>query len=80
MKTISSRKWTEISIDHIAMHAVSADEVEEVCFNEDEPPLIRSEGGNLHYIFGNLIPAECCLSLPGLFAGRDCHNYSKRHE
>ena len=52
MKTVSSTKWTEISIDHIAMHAVSVDEVEEVCFNEDEPPLIRSGGGNLHYTFG----------------------------
>lgn len=52
MKTISSIKWTETSVDHIAKHAVSADEVEEVCFNENAPPLIRSGSGNLHYIFG----------------------------
>jgi hypothetical protein len=52
MKRISSIKWTEESIEHIARHAVRPGEVEEACFNEDEAPLIRSGRDELHYVFG----------------------------
>lgn len=52
MKTISSVKWTDRSIWHIARHAVTPEEVEEVCFNEDEAPFIRLGRGNLCYVFG----------------------------
>ena len=52
MKTITSIKWTTESIDHVSRHAVRPEEVEEVCFNEDEIPFIRSGRENLHYIFG----------------------------
>jgi uncharacterized DUF497 family protein len=52
MKTVSSIKWTEESIAHIARHAVNPGEVEEACFNEDEPPYIRSGRDDLHYVFG----------------------------
>jgi uncharacterized DUF497 family protein len=52
MRVISSIKWTERSIEHIARHAVNPKEVEEVCFNEQDVPFIRSGRGNLHYVFG----------------------------
>jgi len=52
MKTVSSIKWTDKSIEHIARHAIAPQEVEEVCFNEDDSPFIRSGKGNLHYVFG----------------------------
>lgn len=52
MKTVSSIKWSEESIAHIARHAVNPGEVEEACFNEDEPPFIRSGKDGLHYVFG----------------------------
>jgi uncharacterized protein len=52
MKTVSSIKWTEESIAHIARHAIHPGEVEEACFNENEFPYIRSGRGDLHYVFG----------------------------
>ena len=52
MRTISSIKWTDGSIEHIARHAVRPEEVEEVCFNEEEIPFIRSGKENLHYVLG----------------------------
>ena len=52
MKTISSIKWTDESIEHVARHVVRPEEVEEACFNEEEIPLIRSGRENLHYVFG----------------------------
>ena len=52
MRTISSIKRTDKSIEHITRHAVRPIEVEEVCFNEDEAPSVRSGRENLHYVFG----------------------------
>ena len=52
MRTISSIKWTDESIEHVARHVVRPEEVEEACFNEEEIPLIRSGRENLHYVFG----------------------------
>lgn len=52
MRTISSIKWTDESIEHIARHAVRPDEVEEACFNEQSAPFIRSGREKLHYVFG----------------------------
>ena len=52
MKRISSIRWTEESISHIARHGVHPAEVEETCFNEEEPPYIRSGRDDLHYVFG----------------------------
>ncbi len=52
MRTITSIKWTDGSIEHVSRHAVRPEEVEEACFNEDEIPFIRSGKENLHYVFG----------------------------
>jgi uncharacterized DUF497 family protein len=52
LRAISSIKWTEQSVEHIARHAVRPGEVEEVCFNEEEPPFVRSGRDDLHYVFG----------------------------
>jgi uncharacterized DUF497 family protein len=52
MKTISSIRWTEQSVEHIAKHGISPVEIEELCFNEIESPYIRSGKDNLHYVFG----------------------------
>jgi uncharacterized protein len=52
MRIISSIRWTDKSIEHIARHAIRPKEVEEVCFNENDAPFIRSGRENLHYVFG----------------------------
>ncbi|MEK6690866.1 MAG: BrnT family toxin [Nitrospirota bacterium] len=52
MKAISSIKWTDKSIEHIGRHAISPEEVEEACFNKDNPPFVKSGRENLHYVFG----------------------------
>jgi len=52
MRAISSIKWTDESIGHISRHSIEPEEVEEVCFNEDDPSFIRSGRDNLHYVFG----------------------------
>ncbi len=52
MRTISSIKWTDEGIEHLARHAVRPEEVEEVCFNEEEIPFIRAGRENLYYVFG----------------------------
>jgi len=52
MRVVSSIKWKEESIEHIARHAIRPKEVEEVCFNENDAPFIRSGRENLHYVFG----------------------------
>ena len=52
MRTISSIKWTDESIEHVARHVVRPEEVEEACFNEEEIPLIRSGRESHHYVFG----------------------------
>ena len=52
MRTISSIKWTDASIEHLSRHAVQPTEIEEACFNECDPPVIRSGRENLHYVFG----------------------------
>lgn len=52
MKTISSIQWTVESIEHVARHNIRPEEIEEACFNDEEPPLVRSGRQNLHYVFG----------------------------
>jgi uncharacterized DUF497 family protein len=58
MKTISSVKWTDESIEHVARHAVRPEEVEELCSNEEEIPFIRSGSENLYYVFGKTYPGR----------------------
>jgi hypothetical protein len=52
MRAVSSIKWSDESIRHIARHGIKPKEVEEVCFNEDDAPFIRSGRENLHYVLG----------------------------
>jgi uncharacterized DUF497 family protein len=52
LRSISNIRWTHASIEHVARHGVHPKEVEEACFNEDNPPFIRSGRENLHYVFG----------------------------
>jgi hypothetical protein len=87
MKTVSSIKWTDISIDHIAKHEVSADEVEEVCFNEDASPIIRSGRDNLHYIFGKSYSGRFLFVVVrfirqgeiGVITARDMNEWEKKY-
>jgi uncharacterized DUF497 family protein len=51
MRTIRSIKWTDENIGHVARHAVRPEELEDVCFNEEEIPFIRSGRENLYYVF-----------------------------
>ncbi|MBI5586186.1 MAG: BrnT family toxin [Deltaproteobacteria bacterium] len=52
MKTVRSIRWTETSAAHISRHRVKPEEVEDVCYNENDPPLIRTGRDDLHYVFG----------------------------
>ena len=52
MHTISSIRWTEQSVDHVAKHGILPKEIEEACFGETISPYIRSGKDNLHYVFG----------------------------
>ena len=52
MKTISSIRWEDKSVEHIARHGITPKEVEEACFNEYDSPFIRSGRENFHYVFG----------------------------
>jgi hypothetical protein len=36
----------------IALHGITPEEVEQVCFNESDAPLIGSAAEDLHYVFG----------------------------
>jgi len=52
MKRISSIKWTKQNIEHISKHNIIPEEIEEVCFNTQDKPFIRTGDENLHYVFG----------------------------
>lgn len=58
LKAISSIRWTDQGVEHIARHGIRPKEVEEVCFNENETPLVRSGRDDLHYIFGKSCPGR----------------------
>jgi uncharacterized DUF497 family protein len=48
---IEKINWDQETVDHIARHAVSPEEVEEVLFNEDDKPILLKgkEGRYLAY-------------------------------
>jgi len=87
MKTISSIKWTDESIEHVARHAVSPEEVEEVCFNEEETPFIRSGRQNLHYVFGKTYSGRFLFVVVrfirqgevGVITARDMNQWEKSY-
>ena len=87
MKTISSIKWTDRTLEHIARHRVKPDEVEEICFNEDEAPFIRSGRQNLHYIFGKTYAGRFLFAVvrflrPGevkVITARDMNPWEKNY-
>ena len=81
MRTISSIKWTDESIEHIARHAVRPEEVEEVCFNEEEIPFIRSGRENLHYVFGKTYSGRFLFVVVRFIRQRGGQgDYGKRYE
>lgn len=87
MRSISSIKWTEDSINHIANHGVTPKEVEEVCFNEEDLPLIRSGREKLHYVFGKTFSGRFLFVVarfirPGevrLVTSRDMNAWGKKY-
>jgi uncharacterized DUF497 family protein len=87
MKAISSIKWTVKSIEHIARHAVRPEEVEEVCFNEDEVPFIRSGRENIHYVFGKTYSGRLLFIVVkfirqgevGVITARDMDTWEKNY-
>jgi uncharacterized DUF497 family protein len=87
MKSISSIKWTEDRINHIAIHSITPQEVEEACFNEDDPPLIRTGRDNLHYVFGKTISGRALFVVvrfvrPGevrLVTARDMNDWERKY-
>ncbi len=87
MKAISSIKWTVKSIEHIARHSVRPEEVEEVCFNEDEVPFIRSGRENIHYVFGKTYSGRLLFIVVkfirqgevGVITARDMDTWEKNY-
>lgn len=87
MRTITSIKWSDKSIEHIARHAVRPEEVEEVCFNEDEIPFIRSGRENLHYVFGKTYSGRFLFVVVrfirhgevGVITARDMNDWEKTY-
>lgn len=87
MKGVSSIKWTDESIEHIARHGIKPNEVEEVCFNEDDAPFIRSGRENLHYVFGKTYSGRYLFVVvkflrPGeakVIAARDMNAWEKNY-
>jgi len=47
---ISGFEWDDLTIDHIARHGISPDEVEDVAF--DDEPWIRKGRGGTRYMLG----------------------------
>ena len=87
MKTITSIKWTDHSIEHIVKHGVSPREAEEVCFNEEESPFIRSGRENLHYVFGKTYSGRFLFMVVkfvkhgsiGIITARDMNAWEKSY-
>ena len=87
MRSISSIKWTEERIDHISIHSVTPQEVEEVCFNEEDLPLIRFGRDKLHYVFGKTVSGRFLFIVvrflrPGevsLVTARDMNAWEKKY-
>jgi uncharacterized protein len=87
MRSISSIKWTEDRIDHIANHSVIPQEVEEVCFNEEDSPLIRTGRDKLYYVLGKTFSGRYLFIVvrflrPGevsLVTARDMNDWEKKY-
>jgi uncharacterized DUF497 family protein len=87
MRAISSIKWTDENVQHIARHGIRPEEVEEVCFNEDNLPFIRSGRENLHYVFGKTYSGRFLFVVAGLarhgevrvITARDMNTWEKNY-
>ena len=87
MRLISSIKWTDQSVAHIARHAIRPREVEDLCFNENDAPLIRSGRENLHYVFGRTYSGRFLFIVvrfirPGevrIITARDMNTWEKNY-
>jgi uncharacterized protein len=87
MRAVSSIKWSEESIEHIARHGIKPEEVEEIFFNEDDAPFIRSGRENLHYVFGKTYSGRFIFTVvrfarPGevrVITARDMNTWEKNY-
>ena len=87
MKTISSIRWEDKSVEHIARHGITPKEVEEACFNEYDSPLIRSGRENLHYVFGKTYSGRFLFVVVkfmkngevGIITARDMNEWERKY-
>jgi len=87
MRTISSIRWTVESVEHIARHGIRPKELEEVCFNENDVPFVRSGKENLHYVLGKTDSGRFLFVVvkflrPGevkLITARDMNTWEKNY-
>jgi len=87
MHTISSIRWTEQSVDHVAKHGILPKEIEEACFGETISPYIRSGKDNLHYVFGRTDAGRFIFVVvkherPGqvsIVTARDMNDWEKKY-
>ncbi len=87
MRIISSIRWNAENIEHIAWHRIKPEEVEEVCFNENDVPFVRSGKENLHYVFsktdsGRFLFVVVKFLRPGevkLITARDMNTWERNY-
>jgi uncharacterized DUF497 family protein len=87
MKTVTSIKWTDKSVEHISRHGITPRKIEEVCFNEYDSPFIRSGRENLHYVFGKTYSGRLLFIVVkfirrgevGLITARDMNEWEKKY-
>lgn len=87
MKTISSIRWEDKNVEHIARHGITPKEVEEACFNEYDSPFIRSGRENLHYVFGKTYSGRFFFVVVkfmkngevGIITARDMNEWERKY-
>ena len=87
MKTVTSIRWTDRSVEHISRHGITPREIEEVCFNEYDAPFIRSGRENLHYVFGKTYSGRLLFIVVkfirpgevGLITARDMNEWERKY-
>lgn len=85
MRTISTIRWTEEAIAHLARHGVRPEEAEAVCFEGD--PLIRSGRDSLYYVLGQtpggrylfIVVREMRRGEVRIVTGRDMDNKERTY-
>jgi len=82
---IEKISWDEDTVYHIAKHSVSPEEVEEVLFNDDDPPIIMRGKEGRYLAYGKtqggrflLVVLVLRYKKTGIITARDLTNKEKQ--